>query len=112
MVLIERSTPYEPNFVRRTVICTMKHAYLEVEDLRIFFAPSEAAKVMSAAALARDRGTWLEVRDLGGKLRRLLLPSQALIEWHEYDHDEVPAADETETDRSFDWAAFDFDMLE
>lgn len=82
----------------------MKIAHLAVGDRSFYLPPEEAGQTMAAAAEARRRGEWLDVRDAGGGHIHLLIPSNALLVLREYEIDDA----EPEPDVN-DWASFDYD---
>lgn len=83
----------------------MKNACLAVGDRRFYFSPDEMERVMDAAANARNEGEWLQFQSTGGRLVRLLIPADALLEVLEYETDDDPGGLDPN-----DWASFDYDL--
>ena len=83
----------------------MKIAHLAIGDRSFYFSPDDADQVLAAAAVARDRGEWFDLIDAAGNHVRLLIPSQVLLVYREFEADD--------SDRQLDpndWASFDYDL--
>ncbi|MEP6477994.1 MAG: hypothetical protein ABJB03_01280 [Rhodoglobus sp.] len=82
----------------------MRIAQLAVGDRNFYVQPDDVESVLAAAAIARERGEWLDLRDAAGNQLRLLIPSQALLVLQEYEVAEFEPGEDPN-----DWAAYDTD---
>ena len=82
----------------------MKIAQLAVGERSFYLPPDEVEYVLAAAAVARARGEWLELRDAGGQHLRLLIPQSALLVLHEYEVEDPRDDDHTA------WESLNFDI--
>lgn len=82
----------------------MKVTHLAVGDRNFHLRTDDAESVMAAAVVAREKGEWLRIRDVGGSSLRMLIPTQTLLVMHEREAD----AHDLGADPN-DWASFDYD---
>ena len=83
----------------------MKIAHLAIGDRSFYFSPDDADQVLAAAAVARERGEWFDLIDAAGTHLRLLIPSNALLVYREYETDDTDGHLDLN-----DWASFDYDL--
>ena len=87
-----------------TYVEAMRVARLTVGSRVFYLPPDSADELMAAAAIARERGQWWRFQDSGGLTFRVLIPSQALLVFEEYEVDDRDLEPEGN-----DWSTFDYD---
>lgn len=83
----------------------MRIAHLAVGDRSFYVSPDEADQLLAAAAIARESGSWLNIRDASGRHFQVLIPTQMLLVFQEYEVEDVDAEHQPN-----DWASFDYDF--
>jgi hypothetical protein len=63
----------------------MKIAQLVVGDHTFFLDPESTSTVLEAVRVARDHGDWVTIHNAAGTPLQLLIPSEALLVFREYD---------------------------
>ena len=85
----------------------MKISELAVAERTYYLMPEDVEQILNDAAGARADGTWLRFRDAADRDLRVLIPSQALLEFRQYEVDEPDPDPDADSNH---WTSFDFDF--